>query len=74
MQPTNNPGTANMGLFAYTFTSPGQDWHKGAYSIPIMSNTKPLKPGDVLYLFHKSGINTPKYPPIEAMSVQRMRT
>ena len=74
MQPTNNPDTANMWLLAYTFTAPGQDWHKGDYSIPIMSNTKPLKPGDVLYFFHKSGINTPKCPPIEAMSVKRMRT
>ena len=74
VQPTSNPDTANLGFVAHTFTAPGQDWHKGDYSIPIMSNTKPLKIGDVLYPFHKSGINTPKYPPIEAMSVKRMRT
>ena len=75
VQGTNNPDTANMGLLSHIFTAPGQDWHKGDYSIPIMSNTKPLKPGDVLYFLNKSaGPNTPKYPTLEQMGTKRRRT
>ena len=75
VQGTNNPDTANMGLLSHIFTAPGQDWHKGDYSIPIMSNTKPLKPGDVLYFLNKSaGPNTPKCPTLEQMGTKRRRT
>ena len=75
VQPTNNPDTTNMGLLSHIFTAPRQDWHKGDYSIPIMSNTKPLKPGDVLYFLNKSaGGNIPKYPTLEQMGTKRRRT
>ena len=73
VQVTNNPDIANMGFQAYTLAAPGHDWHKGEYHIPIMRNTKSLKPGDVLFFFHKSGANVPKYPPIEEMKIKRMK-
>ena len=62
VQPTNNPDKANLMFLSYTCTAPGQGGTKATNVFPIMSNKQPLKPGDVLYLFHKSGAITPKCP------------